>query len=218
MGLTLHYSLRTNLRGHAAVKRLVAQLREAACDLPFAEVEPLVEYEAEAGVTEDFPGGLFHATQFVSRGETWSELHPTRAVAFRVQPGDGCESAEFGLGRYPRQAGWSWKGFCKTQYASAPQHGGVANFLRCHVGLVRLLDRASELGLAVDVSDEGGYWERRDAEALVKEIGLWNELIAGFGGALKDAFPSSVASPIFSYSDFERLEARARVPRARKQH
>ncbi|HQU45826.1 MAG TPA: hypothetical protein PK867_23630 [Pirellulales bacterium] len=80
-----------------------------------------------------------------------------------------------------RLAGWRWGSFCKTQYASDPKHGGPANFLRCHISLVALL-----------------------------EVGHWNELIAAALGALKDAFGPSLAAPIFSCRDFERFEIRGR--------
>ena len=36
--------------------------------------------------------------------------------------------------------GWRWHSFCKTQYASDPRCGGVENFLRCHLCVVKLLD------------------------------------------------------------------------------
>jgi hypothetical protein len=191
----------------------VTALRDAACDLPFDEVEPLLEYHAASGEEPDFPAGLFHATSFIARGKSTRQLQPSRLVAFRIHPAAGSESAEFGLARYPRQPGWSWRAFCKTQYASAPQHGGPANFMRCHIGLIKLLDHAASLGLAVTVQDEGDYWKNRDVQALAREISQWNELIAGLGGAMKDALGSGVTGPIFNYPDFEHVEARATVGR-----
>lgn len=211
MGLTLHYTLRSDLRSPAAVKRLVGRLREAADELSFTQVGPLVEYRAAPGEAGDFPAGLFHAVRFLRRRGEWHEAHPRLAYAFVVWPGPGCESAELGLARYPRQAGWSWEAFCKTQYASSPAHGGTANFLRCHLGLVALLDRAVELGVTAEVNDEGNYYQGRDAEALAREVGQWNEMLAGLGGVLKDNVPGTVAAPIFQYPDFEHLEARARI-------
>ena len=114
-------------------------------------------------------------------------LAPTRVIAFSTWPGEGCEEANFGLCHYPRflcverhgrkrriptkLPGWSWRSFCKTQYASNPECGGVENFLRCHLLVVTMLDHAKELGILEHVSDEGGYWEKRDAEALVKRVG-----------------------------------------------
>ena len=54
----------------------------------------------------------------------------------------------------PRLGGWHWSSFCKTQYASDPRCGGVANFLRCHISIITLLDRIAKLldGDAVDLS------------------------------------------------------------------
>ena len=67
-------------------------------------------------------------------------------IGFEALPGEGSESAGFGLARYPatievcdrrqggtrrmatKLGGWCWSGFCKTEYASKPERGGVANF------------------------------------------------------------------------------------------
>jgi hypothetical protein len=78
-------------------------------------------------------------------------------IAFETEPGDGCEEANFGLCQYPSEVsqpqfgkrqtklqGWSWHSFCKTHYASDPRCGGLPNFLRCHLGVVALLDEAQK--------------------------------------------------------------------------
>lgn len=135
-------------------------------------------------------------------------------------------------------AGWLWGSFCKTQYASDPECGGVPNFLRCHISVITLLDRMAKIpGLKVGIRDEGHYgphtrsddWEEAHAAgrkptyrrhkgqynpaALAKEVGEWNEMIAGFSGALSDALAGSgmqLESPIKDFADFERLEFRGR--------
>jgi hypothetical protein len=126
-------------------------------------------------------------------------------------------------------AGWRWSSFCKTQYASDPQAGGIPNFLKCHISVVTLLERMAKLpGLKVKVDDEGKYgpstyaddWQAKkphyrrhkglcNPAALAKEFGAWNEYIAGFAGALSDALAGSslnLEAPIKSFPDFERLE------------
>ena len=73
-----------------------------------------------------------------------------------------------------------------------------------------MLDKAKELGCLERLSDEGGFWEKRDLQALVKEIGSWNEMIAAFGGKLKDLLgdgPLGLQSAISEYPNVERLEA-----------
>ena len=97
-----------------------------------------------------------------------------------------------------RLAGWRGGGFCKTQYASDPNCGGVPNFVRCHLCVIHLLDRIAKLPtMKVYVNDEGKYgrsyytddpWaEKRvytwhdgkyDVKALIQEIGEWNEMSA----------------------------------------
>jgi hypothetical protein len=86
----------------------------------------------------------------------------------------------------------------------------VTNFLQCHLTVIALLDKAKELGCLAEVHDEGGFWQKRDIKALVQEIGSWNEMIAAFGGKLKDLLgggPLGVQSPITQYPNFEQLEA-----------
>ena len=72
-----------------------------------------------------------------------------------------------------------------------------------------MLDTAKRIGFAVTVNDESDYFEKRDVHELVKAIGSWDEMLAGFGGALKDAAGESgmtIESPIFARKDFEQLE------------
>lgn len=130
-------------------------------------------------------------------------------------------------------SGWRWRSFCKTQYASDPQCGGVPNFLRCHISVVTLLDRMAKLpGLKVTMDDEGKYgpsvysddWKEAHASgrkptyrrhkgqyspaALAKEVGEWNTMVAGLTGALTDALAGTgidLEAPIKDFQDFERL-------------
>jgi len=85
----------------------------------------------------------------------------------------------------------------------------VEHFLRCHLSVVRLLDRARELDLLAEVSDEGGYWQDRDVRKLAEQVGEWNAMIAAVAGGIKDALddPSQVQAPIAGYPNFEHLEA-----------
>jgi hypothetical protein len=69
-----------------------------------------------------------------------------------------------------------------------------------------MLDKAKQLGCLESASDEGGFWEGRNLEALVKEVGSWNQMIAAFGGKLKDLLGGGIEMPIANYPDFERLE------------
>jgi hypothetical protein len=212
MGLTIHYTLRAERMTIAQVRKKLLRLWDYARSLDFS-VGELLELPRQG---EPFCDGE-HAVKLA--GDQWLFVRPERGAAFRVDPGRGSESATFGLARYPAKvraerrmvstgiSGWSWQAFCKTQYASDPRHGGLENFLRCHLGVVALLDAAATLGLSPQVTDEGGYWEKRDRQALAQELGQWNECIAAFGGALKDAH-GDVQSPIFSFPNFEPLEAR----------
>ena len=200
--------------------------------MPFKEVSDMFVFEGAAANynnddDSDNPDRWFkiQSGTYVDLGHGRSRsVAPLYVIGFETWPGDGCESANFGMCQFPKiiqNEGkdikvklpmWSWSSFCKTQYASNPECGGVENFLRCHLCVVKLLDYAKELGILRDVYDEGHYWDKRDIEALAKEIGEWNQMLAAFAGQLQDALEKidpelSVESPIIEFPDFEHLEA-----------
>ncbi len=198
----------------------------------FENVGELVELSPAACDYEQYERGnplrwlLVQATESVEHKGYSYPLPPKHVIAFSTLPANGSEPANFGLCLYPRTvtinsgakirtglpSGWSWHSFCKTQYASDPQLGGAQNFLRAHLLVIGMLDRARELGILKDVSDEGEYWEKRDAQALVTEVGQWNAAIAAFAGQLKDQLSGiDVQAPIVKFSNFEHLEAEGRA-------
>lgn len=127
--------------------------------------------------------------------------------------------------------GWRYSSFCKTQYASNADCGGIPNFVRCHLSVIHLLDRIGKLPtMKVQIDDEGKYgrsyytdepwaekrvytWHegRYDVKALVEEVSSWNEMIAAQFGAVNDLLkasgsPLGMESPIQEFPDFEHLE------------
>jgi hypothetical protein len=232
MGLTIHYSLRAKASTKpVAAKALLEELRKAALDLPVAEVSEVREFTPKdfENDTRDYPDkewawALCQAGTYVDIGGGRSvDVNPESGFMLRVWPGEGCEEANFGLFRYPKsvvsngtgyavkQPGWSWASFCKTQYANEK---GNENFLRCHLSVIRLLDVCKKIGILKSANDEGLYWDKRDVPALVKEIGEWDSMIATFGGALKDATGGNIVAPIFSYTNFENLEAKGTLTKS----
>ncbi len=237
MGLTIHWNLKADVRTAAAACELVGRLRQRALDIPLASVGEIMELSGRDADYKVQPAEssarwlLIQAGQYIESGDCHYAVAPQHVIAFETQPGEGCEPANFGLCRYPAfievadqrpghslqkrrlktgLTGWCWSSFCKTQYASNPACGGVQNFLRCHLSVIALLDFAKSLGMVEGVSDEGNYWETRDVEALAREVGSWNEMIAGFAGQLKDALGANVVSEIAKFHNFEPLEARGR--------
>ena len=236
MGLTIHYSLATR-GDEAHARKIITSLHHAVHDLPFKTLGEIVDLSGTdcsydwRGSKDPMRWMLCQAQGSVTlrrthrmaggkMGDTLLDVRPSRVVGFSAWPGEGCEQSNFGLCQYPAEifrpslgavetklSGWRWSSFCKTQYASNPDCGGVANFLRCHLTVIALLDRAKELGCLEEVSDEGGFWKARDVEALCKRIGSWNEMLAAFGGKLKDVLGNGLQTAISAYPDFERLEA-----------
>jgi hypothetical protein len=235
MGLTIHYQLQTPKIEIEDIRCLAEAFRQFAKDLPFTEVGDLVEFE---GKDADFENALkddeyrwlkIQAGQFVNDGDRMLRVAATHLIGFSTWPGEGCEEANFGFCQYPAFVpcptrsgpkrrysthlnGWQWGSFCKTQYASDPKCGGVQNFLRCHLCVIKLLDFAKSTGqISVEVKDEGGYWEERNLQKLANEVGDWNAMIAAHAGIFKDALNSqgiTLESAITGFQDFEHLEAR----------
>ena len=236
MGLTIHYRLHSDAHRPTEAWRLIEELRRQALSLPSVKVGEVVELAGDAcnyeKLNRDHPHRwlLIQAGQYVEREGIHYHIEPKHVIAFSADPGDGCEEANLGLCRYPgiisitdprtrhprklrtELKGWCWSSFCKTQYASSPAAGGVQNFLRCHILVIRMLDIAKELGVLSSVSDEGGFWENRDVEMLAKEVGEWNVGMAALAGRLKDLLGGGIDAPITKFPDFEHLEAKGRKP------
>ena len=241
MGLTIHYHLKSEA-SDAEVRQLMTRLRSRALDLPFKEVQEIVQLDGKDCQWQDRERDdplrwlLIQAGEYVDQphrdgGKISYGVNPTHVIAFETWPGDGCEPANFGLCRFPsfievqkpgmtssrkmrlntNLQGWRWSSFCKTQYASNPECGGVENFLRCHLCVVAMLDFAKTLGILESVSDEGDYWENRNVEALARRVGKWNRMIASIAGQLKDALGDEVSSEITTFLNFEHLEAKGRA-------
>jgi len=163
------------------------------------------------------------ASRYFNIPETRSYIavYPTWAAAFDCNVAPGSEWLTIGLAKYPAiiehdgkrlktkmATGFQWEGFCKTHYAV---NHGLANFLRAHLLVCDMMDAAKNIGLEVDVQDEGEYYNdpKRDVDRLAKEIGGQAAMVSAFAGALKDAVGGemSVVSPAFNHPNYEKLEA-----------
>lgn len=245
MGLTIHYRLShpASSAGEAAVA--LQKLRQVALDLPFEEVGEIRRFAREECDPEkwretDWFWPLIQAQRWLYLGNdgygNWAisvPVIPLEAVVFEAWPGEGSESAVFGLAKYPAvvdlspktrdllwrktgrvyprrvstaglgRGGWSWLAFCKTQYAS---NVSAAHFLRCHVSICALLREAQKLGFRVKVHDEGRFWGKWDYDALAREIGGWNQHMANFARFLERALGGSeavVQTPIIENPAYE---------------
>jgi hypothetical protein len=212
MGLTIHYTLTlkddvTSAPIHEMARRTADYAHKIGC----AEVGELLR----ADESTDDARLLFRIGKRKDR--CFSSVPPWRGWLVAVLPGNGCETAVFGLCQYPARAehdgrlvltgftgGWRFHSFCKTQYAG--EHG-LDNFIKCHLMVVSLLDFWRSMGVSVRVNDEGGYWKTRSLEVLRSELHDYDRLVAAMGGMFKDVEGGlAVKSPIFDYRNFERLE------------
>lgn len=227
MGLTIHYSLSTELKKPKEVQQLVETIRQFALDLPFKQVGELKEFtDSTPDSTDEVERWLrIQAEGHVETKGSYYSVPARRTIAFSTWPGEGSEAANFGFSLFPgfidqrngkrlatKLRGWQWSSFCKTQYASNPRFGGVPNFVRSHLLVVKVLDFIQHTGLAnVEVSDESNYWEQRDLKALVQTVGEWNELIAGFTNEIQQAAQDNgqaIEAAITQFPNVEHLEAK----------
>lgn len=215
MGLHLNYELRLPARtSEREISDILDKLRDYASSLPFDQVSPV----ADAGDPDVPPVDRWQATIRLHASLVAEPFDEDKtpyygdiasAQGFLINPGEGSESAPFGFMRRAdvvgTQVDWHWQCFCKTQYASTVSD---AHLVTCHTSLVKMLDRAIDLGIEVQVLDETHYWDTRDEQTLIEEVHKMNRLIAMFAGQLSDALgeEKNVVAPIFSHPRFERLE------------
>ena len=228
MGLHLCYELDlASETTEEAVLTLLEKLREAATRLPFKRVSRMFRLSGETcrlGPPGDRDELEWFLTIF-TRGssarypdpEYPREVQSERALGFVVHPGARCEAAALGLARFPvpvrarrgdeeyETQGWHWHAMCKAQYASVVSDD---HLIKCHLGLVDLLDAASRLGFGVTVRDETHYWETRDTARLVAEVHAMNRIVARIAGRVADAMPEGLRAggSILDHPEFERLE------------
>jgi hypothetical protein len=207
MGLTIHFTLRFKGTANKATA-LVHNLHKQAKQI-FHEVDPILQLSGKnVLLTEHDPEWTLKYTaqrSRIGRDKTYSRIPPKEFIGFSAYPGEGSESVRIGLASYP--TGWYWQSFCKTQYASNPECGGIKNFLKCHLAVISLLECAKQAGIRVSVSDGGHYWETRNLQRLVESVGSYNQFIAAMAGALKDKLGDGLMTEITKFPNFERLEA-----------
>lgn len=230
MGLHICYELSLPAQtSRARVLHLLGALRSHSEGLPFDQMTEVREF---AGADcETVPGkeswsdpwALFRVGALArviqgADGDHDGLVAPEYAAGFLVFPGRRCEPAAFGFSHAPAEArvqgatlpirhpGWHWHYCCKTQYASLVSD---AHLLRCHLGLIEVLDAARGLGIEVTVRDETGYHEHRDESKLLQSVQAANQLMARIAGRMADALDSSstkTVAPIFEHPRFEQLE------------
>ena len=213
MGLHLNYELRLPASATVeAVENVLVRLRDFALALPFKSVTEL--YRPEPGRCDSRRGGLRFLASVIANvfvDDTPPLIADIDLVrGFSVMPGNGCESVAFAFTPRADQSGkngdWFWYSSCKTQYASVISD---AHLVACHSGLVKLLDRAIDIGVSVVVRDETRYWETRDEQRLISEVHNMNRIVAALAGKVSDhagVANGRVQAPIFGHPRFERLE------------
>jgi hypothetical protein len=232
MGLTIHWSFQGPQKKSEA-KSIIEKLRQRAMDLPFESVGDILHFSGNHTDFESDPDGEHRWFKIQARETIWSkdgrtgwDVVPKEIIGFQIIVAPGSEPMEIFLAVYPKsiliqdertrkpkrlrtnRSGWSGGGFTKTQYASDVRCGGIPNFLRAHLSVCKMLDHAKELGILQSVSDEGGFFEKRDVPALVNEVGEWNAFIAAGASALDKLMGEKSVAPIKDFPDFEQLAAK----------
>jgi hypothetical protein len=200
MGLTISYVL-SSTRDLATedVLRLAEQVAAFAKSVGCAEIHGPLEGGPDHVVIRELPNG----------NSTGDFIGPDSGWFVAVLPGEKSESANFGLCRYKGIDRWQLTGWCKTQYAA--KHG-VEHFIACHRRIISILDFIRDLGVEVDVTDEGEFWETRSLDRLKQRLGVYDRIVAATAGMFKDAGDGkmNVEAAIFDDVRFERLEAEGR--------
>jgi hypothetical protein len=218
MGLTISYKLRSLEHNIDNIRGQVLALHHKAKDLCFMDVGEIIILKDQE-CTIDMNGGddpnielKVHGSEITSidKDGKFSFRHPSYIIGFTLIPGKGCSMADIGFRVYPdADQVWTWFGYCKTQYASNPEYGGLDNFITSHLKIIDLLDAAQAMGVECDVTDNGNYWQSRDRALLASTVNDNNLFTAAVMGTLKDATTSQKATlnaPILDFPNFEYLE------------
>jgi hypothetical protein len=223
MGLTISYRLRSIEQNIDNIHKQVLALHRTAQDLGFMDVgEITILKDQECTIDMNDDGNdpnlelKVHASEItgIDQDGKFSFRHPSHIIGFTFIPGKGCSMADIGFRVYPdedikAERVWTWLGYCKTQYASNPEYGGLENFITSHLKIIDLLDAAQIMGIKCDVTDNGNYWQSRDQALLAKAVNDNNLFTAVAMGAMKDVATSqnvTLAAPILDFPNFEYLE------------
>ncbi len=205
MGITIHWDLASKAKRAATVGVKLERVRRACLKLPFktvGEVEHLSTETCAAGpdapgLDDDARWALILSRKHVTTGSGYEEVAPLEIVRLSLWAGEGCESTNLTLARYAAEAGWSGRGFTKTQYAT--------HFVESHLLVIAALDACRSAGILKDVEDEGGFWETRDMTTLAGNINANTAMIRRVHEQLRCALGNRVESPIESCRNYVRV-------------
>jgi len=223
MGIGISYKLSLQSASIEQVREKITALRNFVLTLPVAEVDALVELagddchmdKKDDNSPDPYLSLKIRAAEMIGyENKRFIFNNPTHLIGFECLSGRGCTIAAFGLGtleEIQETNNWVWRIFCKTQYASDPEYGGLDNFVQSHLRMIQILDEAQRLGIHCKVDDDCDYWETRDLQALTAVITSGNFLMAAVMGKISDAIAplgyKDSQVPIKDYPNFEYLEA-----------
>ena len=214
MGLAISYTLSLADASPEEARRRIVSLHQAAARLEPPELGPLIELQGEGICCTDADDPLFCVKQGAMSVEDYDALFRNRKaipsclqlMGFTAFTGEGCHHCSFGLAIHAEGSQqWQWHDFCKTQYASSPETGGLANFIRCHQRVLALLDLCEGLGILASACDPSGYRDHRNLDQLVSCVNDYNVFTAAAIGSLKDGLEMrgySAEAPILERADF----------------
>ena len=222
MGLEIFYDLHTPKSwNQLRVRQTVAAARQHALSVGFQEVDKIERNDPS------HPRSM--GVRRCPKDLTYLSADAVDGWFFRTWPGEGCETALFGLCKFPARVmsegrsvafgwgeGWHFHSWCKTQYADLVSR---AHFLKCHLGVISILDFLRAEGCRVYVRDGGDFWKSRRVERLTTRLEEMHAMVAAFAGAIKDAGQGSggqFVAPIAGHPQFEHLEATGHALLARK--
>jgi len=110
---------------------------------------------------------------------------PLMMYCLKLWWGNGCEETNLFLAKYSlSQKNWQGYSFTKTHYAS--------DFVSAHMAICAALETLSrQPEMTVTVYDNAGFWEKRQASELVRELDGWNEYLEKASELLRKRFHHS---------------------------
>ena len=185
MGLTIHWELKAPENANPA--DILNKVALFAKTLNVAEVSEVKHFEGKSAnwnlADKDDPDRWLKIQATKYSAKSGRDI-PKEIYALSIWPGEGCEEMNIGLAKYLYSKSWTWRSFCKTQYAD--------EFVKCHLSVITILDFCKHLGIVKEVHDEGDYWETRDIKVLAGNINESTAMIESFANALKQQLPKEL--------------------------
>jgi len=137
MGITIHFNMKSRAKRKERIARLIGEMKEVALDFPFDYVGDIEHYtrhnrDPNKRISEDSTNMGNKYSMCLHIDIPWAKRHgrmstsvtPIECYMFLVDPGEGCETFNVGLARYPERITVTYSPKDDDAYRETIKNGG----------------------------------------------------------------------------------------------